>query len=260
MRSRLRSSPCQASTHSLLLLLSCRYISSLTGTPVTCWFTASTSFAFPVIPRVYYSLAHNCGFFHGVWCFWSTFFITRKVAGSFPCTFLHEPHFFWDSLAKPFKSSQGLCIKQPFRITSITLMFAAPCLFHLFCWCQTNCLTLLWTAVQACHSRSVFCVSAQSPKHRSRCLRHCLANEVCDTRNAREPWQCLCEPAFCRGWQGVRCDGPWGRQLVRETPGCDCPTWEFVFLAPWGAPEYMTCWLLQGDADTLYLLPSLYIF
>lgn len=29
------------------------------GTPVTCWFTASTPFSFPVILQVYYSLGHT---------------------------------------------------------------------------------------------------------------------------------------------------------------------------------------------------------
>lgn len=59
MKSRLRSSPCQASIHSLPFLLACRSIPRLTGTSVACWSTASTPFAFPVIPQVYYSLGQT---------------------------------------------------------------------------------------------------------------------------------------------------------------------------------------------------------
>lgn len=43
----------------LPLLLAYRYIPTLIGTPVTCRFTASTPFAFPVKPQVYCSLGQT---------------------------------------------------------------------------------------------------------------------------------------------------------------------------------------------------------
>lgn len=172
---RLRSSPCQASTHSLPLLLEYRYIPTLTGTPVTCWFTASTPFAFPVIPQVYCSLGQSQFLPWGLVCL--IHLLQHKEGGrvlslhispqtplhlSFPSkTIQEQPRYLYETAFQNHQDNFNVCCSLSFP--SLLLM--------------PNCLTLLWTAVQACHSRSVFPAPAQSPKHRSRCLRHCLADQ-----------------------------------------------------------------------------------
>lgn len=49
------------------------------------------------------------------------------------------------------------------------------------------------------------CTEPQTPQPMPQAL---LGRSICDTQNAGEPWQCLCEPALCRGWHTAGVMGP----------------------------------------------------
>lgn len=148
-----------------------------------------------------------------------------------------------DSLREtfPFKSSQALCIKHPFRHLMTASLEDLNLPLLVFPISPAGVKLIAWppSELQCKHVRAGLysCAFAWSLRHHSQssgtafqgiCLSYL---KTCVTHGT-----CLPEPAHHRVL-ATGCDSPWCKQLT-ETPGTSCSMWEFVFLAWWEASRY----------------------